>query len=116
MSPSKRGVEELKDKMVHLFEYHCECGYFTMKTHLNHLCDDLGRFRSMQSLDAASYGHSNVVLRRAYRRTYMRGVSRRQEMASALKPIIQRLEMKGNDGERTDQSLVKATWLQTVRE
>lgn len=42
--------------------------------------------------------------------------TRMQESASVLKPIVDGLNKKARDGVRTDQSLLTATWLQSLEE
>lgn len=73
--------------MVRLFEDHCDCGFITMKFHLDRLGDDLKKFRSIPDLHETPYEHFNVSRKGAYRRNLMRSTTRMRETAFALKPI-----------------------------
>lgn len=86
-------VRELKNKMAHLFENHCESGLYTMKFHLlDPICGSLERFCSIQFLDAALHEHFNIVLETLYRTTFMMRETVVQEMASALKATVNGLK------------------------
>lgn len=85
-----------KGLLAHLSKDQCECELFTMKFHLlHHLCDDLEKFCSTKVLDVARYEHLNVILKTTYRGPFMRKSIRLQETAFALKPIENRLYLKG---------------------
>lgn len=103
--------------MVRLFKVHCELGLFTMKLRLlDHLCEDLEKFRSIQLLDTASYEQFNAVLKSVYCRTSIKRVTRTREKTSELKQIVNWLKMKWGHGTRTNQSVVKPRRLQTLEE
>lgn len=94
--------------MVRLFEDHCKRGFLTMKFHvLDHLCDNLKKFPSIQFLDASPYEHYKVLLERAYCRTSMRRATRIRKTASALKAALDGMKMKERDPVRIDRSLVR---------
>lgn len=71
-------------------------------------CDDLENVCSGIFIDAARYGHPNVVLKQALRRSSMRRGTRRQMMAFTKESIVDRLKSKGRDGVRTVRPQVKA--------
>lgn len=109
MSPLKGKLGELKDKIVLLIEDHCEWGLASMKLSiLYHLRDDLEKIRSKQFLDAAPCEHFNGILKRAYHIACKKRAGRTQVTASALKAIVDVLKIKGKDGVKTEQSLLKA--------
>lgn len=81
-----------------------------------HLCDDLEKFRTMQLLDASLHEPFNAVLRKAYRKPSMRRLTRTKEAASALKTIVDRLKMRGQDGPRRGKAYRKGRRLPTLKE
>lgn len=88
-----------------------------MKFHIHdHLCLDLENSRRLKVLLASIYENSNVGFKRSYCRISTRRATGMRETASALKPIEDRLKMKCIDGVSSDQSLLKARRLKTLKE
>lgn len=92
----EKKAERLEGNDALFVQENWDCGLFTMIFHFpDHQCDDLEKYCSIQFLDGTCYENFSVVLRRAYLRNSIRRGTRIQETASALKSIVERLEMKG---------------------
>lgn len=89
MSSLKWRVRRLEDTVPRLIEDRFEWGLFTIIFHLlDHLCHDFEEFCSLEILDVPPYEHFHVLLKRAYRRTFMRRATRMQDTVSAMKKTV----------------------------
>lgn len=76
----KRFVQAFKRVVVNAFSEHCRKGLFTLTFHLlDHMAEDINRFRSAHVLVFSLLDHFNVTIKQLYRTTSLIDGTRTKE-------------------------------------
>lgn len=63
-------VKELKKISVEAFDKHCVSGVYTLQyDSLDHIIENIRRFRTLSDFESSLYDHFNVPIKQAYKNT-----------------------------------------------
>lgn len=101
---AEKKTEESKTSTLAIFKDNGEYGLLKMRfPFLEHLCEDLTKFRNIFFRDGDTFEVFNVVLNRACRKQSKREASRMKETVEAIKPGLRRI--KGKSGHKCSRAV-----------
>lgn len=105
-------ITSCKTSVIKTFDDHCESCLHTLTVHLlDHLVEDVRRFRMLSFIDGSAYENFNVIVKQSYRSTSKLQVTRMEETLSRMAPTLNRVREDTHNGTELKRSTVMANRL-----